>query len=150
MQIENDYEKDVFNGDVGFIAAIDPEERSLAVDFDRGRVDYVFDELDSLALAYATTIHKAQGSEYPAVVFPLHTQHTPMLRRNLVYTAMTRGRRLVLVVGQRRALAAALGASGEEKRWTRLGECLRARSLSISPRVHMRKKRMQYSLSLSE
>ncbi|MED5262177.1 MAG: ATP-dependent RecD-like DNA helicase [Myxococcota bacterium] len=132
MQVENDYDKDVFNGDLGFISAIDPETRSVSIDFDRGTVEYVFDELDSLALAYATTIHKSQGSEYPAVVFPMHSQHTPMLRRNLVYTAMTRGRRLVIIVGQRRALAKALGASGEERRWTRLGECLQVRELGAA------------------
>ena len=128
MQVENDYDKDVFNGDVGFIATIDPDTRELAIDFDRGRVGYGFDELDALTLAYATSVHKAQGSEYPAVVFPLHTQHTPMLRRNLVYTAMTRGRRLVILVGQRYALRKALEAAGEARRWTALGDALVARS----------------------
>lgn len=124
MQVENDYDKDVFNGDVGFVASIDPDAKQLAVDFDRGQLVYGFEELDSLALAYATSVHKAQGSEYPAVVFPLHSQHTPMLRRNLLYTAMTRGRRLVVLVGQRSALRRALETPGEALRWTGLRDAL--------------------------
>jgi len=131
MQMRNDYDRDVFNGDVGFVAGIEPEKQTLRVAFDRGEVEYAFDELDALALAYATTVHKAQGSEYPVVVFPLHGQHTPMLRRNLVYTAMTRGRRLVVIVGQKRSLAAAVRSAPEEKRFTRL-------ALELVPRSRAR------------
>src|SRR5258708_1079543 len=107
MQVENDYDKDVYNGDLGVVSRIDMEEGELSVDFDGRDVDYGFGELDELVLAYATTIHKSQGSEYPAVVIPLSTQHYPMLQRNLVYTGGTRGKRLVVLVGQRKALAIA-------------------------------------------
>jgi hypothetical protein len=90
MQVENDYDKDVYNGDRGVVSRIDMEEGELNVDFDGREVAYGFGKLDELALAYATTIHKSQGSEYPAVVIPLSTQHYPMLQRNLVYTGVTR------------------------------------------------------------
>jgi exodeoxyribonuclease V alpha subunit len=126
MQIENDYEKDVYNGDVGFVRRIDPVERELAVEFDGRLVPYAFEELDRLVLAYATTVHKAQGSEYPAVVMPVATQHYAMLKRNLLYTAITRGRRLVVLVGQRRALGIAVRSHEEGRRWTKLGDWLRA------------------------
>ena len=111
MQIENDYDKDVYNGDLGIVSRIDIEESELTVDFDGRNVTYGFGELDELVLAYATTIHKSQGSEYPAVVIPLTTQHYPMLQRNLVYTGVTRGKRLVVLVGQRKALAIAVKGS---------------------------------------
>ena len=88
----NDYQKEVFNGDLGLVRMIDPEAGELVVDFDGREVAYDFGELDELALAYATTVHKAQGSEYPAVVIPLTTQHCPMLQRKLLYTGVTRGR----------------------------------------------------------
>ncbi len=104
MQIQNDYDKDVFNGDIGRIYRIDPEERELIVRFEGRPVYYDFQELDELVLAYATTIHKSQGSEYPCVIVPVHTQHYIMLQRNLLYTAMTRGRKLVLLVGTKKAL----------------------------------------------
>jgi exodeoxyribonuclease V alpha subunit len=97
MQVENDYDKDVYNGDLGFVRAVDPEAGEVLVEFDGREVAYGFGELDELVLAYATTIHKSQGSEYPAVVIPLTTQHYPMLRRNLLYTGVTRGRRLVVI-----------------------------------------------------
>jgi exodeoxyribonuclease V alpha subunit len=86
MQVENDYDRDVYNGDLGVVSGIDMEEGELSVDFDSREVTYGFGELDELVLAYATTIHKSQGSEYPAVVIPLSAQHYPMLQRNLVYT----------------------------------------------------------------
>jgi len=122
--VENDYEKDVYNGDLGFVGRIDPLERELVVEFDGRRVPYAFEDLDQLVLAYATTVHKAQGSEYPAVVIPIHTQHYPMLKRNLLYTAITRGRRLVVLIGQRRALGIAVRSHEAERRWTRLGDWL--------------------------
>ena len=108
MQVENDYDKEVYNGDLGIVCHIDMEESELTVDFDGREVIYGFAELDELVLAYATTIHKSQGSEYPAVVIPLTTQHYVMLQRNLVYTGVTRGKRLVVLVGQRKALAIAV------------------------------------------
>ena len=98
MQVENDYDKDVYNGDLGVVSQIDLEEGELHADFDGRDVTYGFGELDELVLAYATTIHKSQGSEYPAVVIPLSIQHYPMLQRNLVYTGVTRGKRLVVLV----------------------------------------------------
>jgi exodeoxyribonuclease V alpha subunit len=125
MQVENDYDKDVYNGDLGFVRAVDVEASELAVDFDGRTVVYGFSELDRLVLAYATTIHKAQGSEYPAVVIPISTQHYPMLQRNLVYTGVTRGRRLVVLVGQRKALAIAVSGRQTRRRWSKLGEWLR-------------------------
>jgi exodeoxyribonuclease V alpha subunit len=124
MQVENDYDKDVYNGDLGVILRIDLAEGELHVDFDGRDIAYSFGELDELVLAYATTIHKSQGSEYPAVVIPLATQHYPMLQRNLVYTGVTRGERLVVLVGQRKALAIAVKGVRTRKRWSKLREWL--------------------------
>jgi exodeoxyribonuclease V alpha subunit len=124
MQVENDYDKDVYNGDLGVILRIDLEEGELHVDFDGRDIAYGFGELDELVLAYATTIHKSQGSEYPAVVIPLATQHYPMLQRILVYTGITRGKRLVVLVGQRKALAIAVKGVRTRKRWSKLREWL--------------------------
>jgi exodeoxyribonuclease V alpha subunit len=120
MQVENDYDKDVYNGDLGVVSRIATEEGELVADFDGRRVTYGFGELDELVLAYATTIHKSQGSEYPAVVIPLTTQHYPMLQRNLVYTGVTRGKRLVVLVGQRKALAIAVKGARTRRRWSKL------------------------------
>ena len=119
-----DYDRDVFNGDLGVITALDLEEGELTVAFDGRPVVYSFGELDELVLAYATTIHKAQGSEYPAVVIPLSTQHYAMLARNLLYTGVTRGKQLVVLVGQRRALAIAVRSQGARRRWSKLRERL--------------------------
>jgi exodeoxyribonuclease V alpha subunit len=123
MQVANDHERQVYNGDLGIVHRVDVEEGELVVVFESREVVYGFGELDELVLAYATTVHKSQGSEYPAVVIPLTTQHYPMLKRNLVYTGVTRGKRLVVLVGQRRALAMAVrGEAG--RRWSRLKEWL--------------------------
>ena len=124
MQVANDYERDVFNGDLGLITGLDMEKAELTVSFDGRTVTYGFGELDELVLAYATTIHKSQGSEYPAVVIPLTTQHYTMLARNLLYTGLTRGKRLVVLVGQRRALAIAVKNGGGRRRWSKLREWL--------------------------
>jgi exodeoxyribonuclease V alpha subunit len=126
MQLDNDYEREVFNGDVGLIRAVDPDQGEVMVTFDGREVVYGFGELDALAPAYAVTIHKSQGSEYPAVVIPVLTQHYTMLRRNLLYTGVTRGKRLVVLVGQRRALAIAVRDQAGTRRWTRLRELLAA------------------------
>jgi exodeoxyribonuclease V alpha subunit len=133
MQVENNYDKDVYNGDLGIVARLDPAAGELEVDFDGRHVRYATGELDQLALAYATTIHKSQGSEYPAVVIPLAMQHYPMLQRNLVYTGVTRGKRLVVLVGQRRALAIAVGGAQAKRRWSKLREWLAAPSTSSRP-----------------
>lgn len=124
MQIENNYDREVFNGDIGFITAIDHDEGQLTVDVDGRSVAYPFGELDEVVLAYATTIHKSQGSEYPAVVMPVATQHYTMLQRNLLYTGMTRGKRLVVLVGQRKAIGIAVRGVQGRRRWSKLRELL--------------------------
>jgi exodeoxyribonuclease V alpha subunit len=128
MQTENNYDRDVFNGDLGFVAAIDQEEAELTIDFDGRAVAYPFGELDEVTPAFATTIHKSQGSEYPAVIVPILTQHYTMLARNLVYTGITRGKRLVVIVGQRKAIAMAVRNSRGRRRWSKLRERLRISS----------------------
>ena len=125
MQVENDYDKDVYNGDLGTVSVIDIEEGELVADFEGRKITYGFGELDELVLAYATTIHKSQGSEYPAIVIPLTTQHYPMLQRNLVYTGVTRGKRLVVLIGQRKALAIAVKGARTRRRWSKLRDWLR-------------------------
>jgi exodeoxyribonuclease V alpha subunit len=125
MQTANDYDKDVFNGDIGFIQTVKPDAQEVVIDFDDRPVIYDFGELDEVSPAYATTIHKAQGSEYPAVVIPLTTQHYLMLRRNLVYTGITRARQLVVLVGQRQALSIAVKDSRAQTRWSKLERWLR-------------------------
>ena len=124
MQIENNYDRAVFNGDIGFIAKIDHDEGEVSIDIDGRTVLYPFGELDEIVLAYATTIHKSQGSEYPAIVIPVLTQHYPMLQRNLLYTGMTRGKRLVVLVGQRKAVAIAVRGTQGRRRWSKLRELL--------------------------
>jgi exodeoxyribonuclease V alpha subunit len=124
MQIENNYERDIYNGDIGFVGDIDRDEEELVVEFDGRRVRYPYGELDELVLCYATTIHKAQGSEYPVVVIPLSTQHYLMLKRNLIYTGITRGKRLVVLVGQKRALAIAVKGKQVGRRWSKLKDRL--------------------------
>ncbi len=124
MQVENNYDKEVYNGDLGIISAVDTEEGVLTATFDGRPVTYDFGELDEIVLAYATTIHKSQGSEYPVVVIPVVTQHYTMLHRNLIYTGVTRGKRLVIMLGQRRALAMAVRGVQGRRRWTKLGEWL--------------------------
>lgn len=124
MQIRNNYDKDVFNGDIGRIRKIDMENQEVGVEVDGRIVAYDFSELDELVPAYAVTIHKAQGSEYPAVVFPLSTQHYMMLQRNLLYTAMTRARKLAVIVGSKKALAIAVNNNQVQKRFTLLRERL--------------------------
>jgi exodeoxyribonuclease V alpha subunit len=120
MQTRNNYDKEVFNGDIGRIAAIDSGQRRLTTIFDSREVVYDFSELDELVLAYAVSVHKSQGSEYPVVIFPILTQHYILLQRNLIYTAVTRGRKLVVMVGSPRALAIGVNNSQTQQRFTRL------------------------------
>ena len=120
MQIRNNYDKDVFNGDVGTILDIDPDRKVVQVVFDDRMVEYETSEMEELVLAYAISIHKSQGSEYPAVVIPLFMQHFIMLQRNLVYTAVTRGKKLVVLVGEKRALERAVANADVKRRYTRL------------------------------
>ena len=124
MQIENDYEKEVFNGDIGFITAIEADANEVTIDFDGHTVNYGFGELDEIVLCYATTIHKSQGSEYPAVVIPIMTQHYMMLARNLLYTGITRGEKLVILVGQKKAVGMAVRGNKDRRRWSKLRERL--------------------------
>lgn len=125
MQIRNNYDLAVFNGDLGRVVDLDAEERRVTVLFEDQRVRYEAADLDELVLAYACSIHKSQGSEYPAIVVPVHTQHWVMLQRNLLYTALTRARRLAVFVGQTRALAVAVRNQDTRHRWTMLAERLR-------------------------
>jgi exodeoxyribonuclease V alpha subunit len=124
MQLRNSYDKGVFNGDLGRIVGIDQEKGELHVDFYGRTLTYAFDELDELSLAYATSIHKSQGSEYPVVVIPLHTSHYLMLHRSILYTAVTRGKELVVLVGSRKALSIAIKNVRVEQRFTGLKERL--------------------------
>ena len=124
LQTVNNYDKDVFNGDLGWVTAVDHAAGRIAVSFEDTGVDYDFSELDELQPSFAMTVHRAQGSEFPAVVVPLLTQHYPMLQRNLLYTAITRGRRLVVVVGSKRALAMAVRNGRPGERNSMLGKRL--------------------------
>jgi exodeoxyribonuclease V alpha subunit len=124
MQIENDYDKEVYNGDIGYIDDVDPNVGEIVARFDDRSVTYGFGELDMLVPAYAATIHKSQGSEYPAVIIPVLTQHYAMLQRNLLYTGVTRGKRLVVLVGQKKAVAIAVRNVSGRRRWSKLGEWL--------------------------
>ncbi len=127
MQTENDYDKDVFNGDLGRVLSIDPGQQRMTIGFEgRPSIDYPFADLNRLMLAYAVTVHKSQGSEYPAVVVPITTHHYVMLRRNLLYTAITRGRRVVVIVGQKWALGKAVEEAADLRRYSTLCERLAA------------------------
>jgi exodeoxyribonuclease V alpha subunit len=124
MQLRNNYDKEVFNGDLGRIIGIDLAEHEVVVRVDERAVAYDMSELDELALAYAATVHKSQGSEYPAVIVPVHTTHYPMLQRNLLYTALTRARKLLVVVGTKKAIAIATRNDAIRRRYSRLAERL--------------------------
>ena len=125
MQTENDYDKDIYNGDIGRIASIDEEASELIVNFDGRKVMYDFRELDELVLSYAITIHKSQGSEYPCVVIPMHTQHFVLLQRSLIYTALTRAKKLVIIIGKKKALNLAITRAESRDRTTTLSERLK-------------------------
>ena len=128
MQTRNNYEKDVFNGDMGRITQIDPEQREISIAFDGRKVVFDFVDLDEIVLSYAVSVHKSQGSEFPAIIIPVLTQHYIMLQRNLLYTAVTRGRKLVVLVGTRKALAIAVHNDRMKKRHTFLSERLQTAS----------------------
>jgi exodeoxyribonuclease V alpha subunit len=133
MHLRNNYTKDVFNGDSGTVFQIDSGDQKMIVEYDGRRISYDFSELDEISLAYAITVHKSQGSEYPAVIIPLVTQHQPMLQRNLLYTAMTRGKQLVVLIGQSKALEIALGNDRSQRRLSTLNERLRYGTADQSP-----------------
>jgi exodeoxyribonuclease V alpha subunit len=135
MQTSNDYDKDVYNGDIGIISSIDPEDQVLRVNFDGRHVTYDFQELDALELAYCITIHKSQGSEYKAVVIPVHTTQFVMLQKNLLYTGITRGKKLVCLVGQKRAVMMAVQNVSAEPRFSSLHLKLQTlRKRHVNPR----------------
>jgi exodeoxyribonuclease V alpha subunit len=133
LQTENNYQKEVFNGDIGRVASIDQSNQELTVEFDGKPVVYDFGELDELTLAYAISVHKSQGAEYPAVLIPVHTRHFVMLQRNLLYTGVTRGKKLVVLVGSRRALARAVARQDTSRRCTLLAARLRAEAERGTP-----------------
>jgi exodeoxyribonuclease V alpha subunit len=120
MQVRNDYDKQVFNGDIGFVTAISKEEKTLTAEFDGRAVEYAWSEADQLTLAYAVSVHKAQGSEFPAVVVPLLTQHYVMLQRNLLYTAVTRARQICVLVSNFKAIGIAVSNNRESERFSAL------------------------------
>ena len=124
MQIKNNYDKDVFNGDIGMIETVDLTDRTLSVAFDQRKIIYDATELDELVHAYATTIHKAQGSEYPIVVMPVLMTHFVMLQRNLIYTGITRAKKVLVMVGTRKALSYAVGNVTVTERNTMLAQRL--------------------------
>ncbi|MCD8340347.1 MAG: ATP-dependent RecD-like DNA helicase [Burkholderiales bacterium] len=128
MQMENNYDRNVYNGDIGYVSKIDREEEELLVNFDGMLVTYPFGELDELVLCYATTVHKSQGSEYPVVILPVTTQHFTMLKKNLLYTGVTRGKKLVILVGQEKAIGIAVHARSGLKRHSGLLQRLRSKN----------------------
>ena len=125
LQLRNNYDKEVFNGDVGHIRLIDLEATEVRVEFDGRQVGYELSDLDELTLAYAITVHKSQGSEYPVVVLPLLTQHYMMLQRNMLYTAITRAQKMVVIVGTRKAVAMSVKNDKIATRWSALQQRLR-------------------------
>ena len=120
MQMRNNYDREVFNGDIGRVREIDIDDQTVSVEFDGREVAYDFNDLDELQLAYTCSIHKSQGSEYPAVVIPVHYQHYVMLQRNLIYTGITRGRKLVVLVGSKKALWKAVTTAETKQRYSLL------------------------------
>ena len=129
MQTQNDYDKDVYNGDIGSVVAIDTLNHMLIINFEGRRVEFDWTEADMLVLAYAVSVHKSQGAEFPAVVAPLVTAHYMMLQRNLLYTAVTRAKRLCVLVGSRRAIGIAVHNDKVARRYTALDWRLRADNL---------------------
>lgn len=125
MQIKNNYDKEVFNGDIGRITSIDPVDQVVTISFDGRATAYDYADLDEIVLAYAVSVHKSQGSEYPSVVIPILTQHYILLQRNLIYTAVTRARDLVVMVGTMKALAIGVNNDKTRKRYTGLRHRLR-------------------------
>ena len=128
MQLKNDYNKEVFNGDLGIIMDIDQTEKEVVINFDEHDVVYDYADLNEITLAWATSIHKSQGSEYPVVILPLYTQHYVMLSRNLFYTGLTRAKRLALIVGSEKAIAIAVKQVKQQQRYTRLKERLEVKN----------------------
>lgn len=124
MQQKNDYHKEVFNGDLGIVRAIDKTEKEVTIDFDGRDVSYDYADLNEITLAWATSIHKSQGSEYPVVILPLYLSHYVMLSRNLFYTGLTRAKQLAIIVGAQKPIAIAVNQLKQQQRYTRLQQRL--------------------------
>jgi exodeoxyribonuclease V alpha subunit len=120
MQIINNYDKEVFNGDIGWVKRIDQEDKELTIDFDGRLITYDYSDLDEIVLAYAISVHKSQGSKYPAVILPVTTQHYMLLQRNLIYTGITRAKKLVVLIGTKKALAITIRNNKPQLRFTYL------------------------------
>ena len=130
IQYKNDYDREVFNGDLGIIRRIDTTEQEVIIEFDERQVIYDYGDLNEVGLAYAVTIHKSQGSEYPVVILPLYMQHYLMLSRNLFYTGLTRAKRLAIVIGQEKPISIAVKQVKDQLRYTKLTERLVILSLA--------------------
>ena len=130
MQIRNNYDKDVYNGDIGTVTKVDLDERLLYAEFDGRVVSYEVSELNELVLAYATTVHKSQGSEYPIVIMPIMMSHFVMLQRNLIYTGITRAKRIMILVGQKKALAYCIHNLTVDQRNSRLRQRLQEKRMA--------------------
>jgi exodeoxyribonuclease V alpha subunit len=126
MQIINNYDKEVFNGDIGWVSRIDQEDKEVTIDFDGRLVSYDHSDLDEVVLAYAISVHKSQGSEYPVVILPVTTQHYMLLQRNLIYTGITRAKKLVVLIGTKKALGIAIRNNKPQLRFTHLSVRLAA------------------------
>ena len=124
MQLKNDYNKEIFNGDLGQVMEFDPIDKKVIINFDDRDITYDYADLNEITLAWATSIHKSQGSEYPVVILPLYTQHYVMLSRNLFYTGLTRSKKLALIVGSEKAIAIAVKQVKQQQRYTKLKERL--------------------------
>ena len=133
MQLKNDYNKEVFNGDLGKVREIELTDKEVIIDFDGREVVYDYADLNELTLAWASSIHKSQGSEYPVVILPLYLQHYVMLSRNLFYTGLTRAKKLALIVGSSKAIAIAVKQVKQQERYTRLKERLKNRVRNSNP-----------------
>lgn len=150
MQLRNNYDKEVFNGDLGYVDQIDMEERTLQVNFDGRLVEYDVSELDELTLAYATTIHKSQGSEYPIVVMPILMTHYVMLQRNLIYTGITRAKKICVLIGTKKALAFAIRNMSVLKRNTRLKERLNQTTKVSKPKEYVLNEPSLYGMAAED
>jgi exodeoxyribonuclease V alpha subunit len=126
IQLKNDYNREVFNGDLGIVEEIDPSSQELTIRFDNRDVTYDYADLNEVALAWSITIHKSQGSEYPVVLLPIYMTHYVMLSRNLIYTGLTRAKKLAIVIGEHKAIGMAVKQINQQQRYTRLRERLAA------------------------
>lgn len=147
MQLRNNYDKEVFNGDLGYVSQVNMEDRTLQVDFDGKLVEYEISELDELTLAYATTIHKSQGSEYPIVVMPILMTHYVMLQRNLIYTGITRAKKICVLLGTKKALSFAIRNMSVLKRNTKLKERLNPTSDQQEHRTYSISQEPEYMIA---